>query len=57
VAAGFIPAWTLVFVIDRHSVDSSVDNGLIRRSGGDKPRRYTFAKSYGKIFISTTKKH
>ncbi len=38
---GFIPARTLVLVFYRRSADTSVDKGVIRRSGGDKPRRYT----------------
>jgi hypothetical protein len=29
-----------VFVNDRHAGNSFAHNGLIRRSGGDKPRRY-----------------
>ena len=54
VVAGFIPARALVFVNDRHSVDSSVNNGLTRRSGGDKPRRYIFAKSFWSILKLTS---
>jgi len=42
----FIPARNLVHVFDRPSVYRFVDHGVIRRSGGDKPRRYIFVKSF-----------
>jgi hypothetical protein len=41
VAAGFIPAWNLVLEFDRQAADYFEDNGVMRRSGGDKPRHYT----------------
>ena len=41
VAAGFIPAWNLALVFGRRSVEYFVQIGVMRRSGGDKPRHYT----------------
>jgi hypothetical protein len=45
VAAGFIPARTVVVFFVRRSAISAIKNGVIRRSGGDKLRRYTLGDS------------
>ncbi|CAB1085407.1 hypothetical protein D1AOALGA4SA_12895 [Olavius algarvensis Delta 1 endosymbiont] len=39
---GFIPALTVANLIDGHgfATDAYVGRGMIRRFGGDKPRRY-----------------
>jgi hypothetical protein len=43
---GLFPPGHAGFIFDMRSADASVDNSVIRRSGGDKPRRYIYAKSF-----------
>ena len=50
-AAGFFPARTVMIVLVRRSGSISIKIGVIRRLGGDKPRRYMMMPNPDDCFL------